>query len=90
MSLPSSPCPLTPRDLKEKLCSAETRRVELNKLRKINIDERLASVQTKKEELIFEKSNRVKEELENKLKVSEENRELIINIDERLASVQTK
>jgi len=79
MSLPSSPCPLTPRDLKEKLCSAEARRVELNKLRKINIDERLASVQTKKEELIFEKSNRVKEELENKLKVSEENRELIIN-----------
>merc|ERR1740129_191131 len=47
MSLPSSPCPLTPRDLKEKLCSAEARRVELNKLRKINIDERLASVQTK-------------------------------------------
>ena len=33
----------------------------------------------KKEELIFEKSNRVKEELENKLKVSEENREFIIN-----------
>jgi len=75
---PSSPCPLTPRDLKEKLSGAEARREELSKMRKVNIDEKLANVQTKKEELISEKSNRVKEELENKLKISEENRESII------------
>ena len=77
-SLPSSPCPLTPGDLKEKLNSAEARREQLSKLRKVNINEKLANVQTKKEGFISEKSNRVKEELENKLKISEENRESII------------
>jgi len=70
--------PITPRDISEKLSNAETRREELKKLRKENIDEKLATVQSKKEELINEKSNKVKEGLENKLKASEENREIII------------
>jgi len=70
--------PLTPRDISEKLSNAESRREERLKLKKENIDEKLATVQSKKEELINEKSNKVKEGLENKLKMSEENREVII------------
>ena len=50
----------------------------MKKLRKENIDEKLATVQTKKEEMITEKSNKVKEKLENNLKACEENRDAII------------
>jgi len=70
--------PLTPRDINRKLSDAEARREELRKLRKENIDDKLATVQTKKEEMITEKTNKVKENLENKLKASEENRDAII------------
>ena len=35
--------------------------MKLKKLRKENIDEKLAAVQSKKEELVNEKSNKVKE-----------------------------
>merc|ERR1719445_2441559 len=64
--------------LNERLSNAEARREEMKKLRKENIDDKLATVQTKKEEMITEKSNKVKENLENKLKASEENRDAII------------
>jgi len=69
--------PLTPRDINQKLSNAEARRDELRKLR-TNIDDKLATVQTKKEEMIIEKTNKVRENLENKLKSSEENRDAII------------
>ena len=78
MSRSVTSSPLTPRDLSERLSSAEARRDEIIKLRKENIGDKLASVQTKKEELISEKTNRVREELENKLKSHEENRDAII------------
>ena len=68
--------PMTP--LNERLSNAEARREEMKKLRKENIDDKLATVQTKKEDMIMEKSNKVKEELENKLKACEENRDAII------------
>merc|ERR1719347_913358 len=64
--------------LNERLSNAEARREEMKKLRKENIDEKLATVQTKKEEMITEKSNKIKEGLENKLKACEENRDAII------------
>jgi len=87
--------PMTPRDLSEKMMGAEARREEMLKLRKENIDDKLATVQTKKEELISEKSNRVREELENKLKSHEENRDAIIrktkeDVQAYLAKVEQK
>merc|ERR1719481_1421553 len=50
--------------LNERLSNAEARREEMKKLRK--------------EDMIMEKSNKIKEGLENKLKACEENRDAII------------
>merc|ERR1719481_596794 len=76
--------------LNERLSNAEARREEMKKLRKENIDEKLATVQTKKEEMIMEKSNKIKEGLENKLKACEENRDAIIKNEGRCTCVSFK
>ena len=68
--------PITP--LNERLSNAEARREKLKKLRMENIDDKLASVQSKKEKIIAEKNKKIREELENKMKACEESRDAII------------
>merc|ERR1712055_1065559 len=69
--------------------------MEVLQLRKENIDQKLAMVQGKKDELINEKAAKTKEELDAKLKASEENKNLIIQkakdeVKAHLAKVEQK
>jgi len=94
-SLNNSPAPKTSADILEKLSSAGSRREEVLQLRKENIDQKLAMVQGKKDELINEKAAKTREELDAKLKASEENKNLIIQkakdeVKAHLAKVQQK
>jgi len=64
-------------------------------LRKENIDKKLAMVQSKKDEIANEKATKTKEELEAKLKISEENKNLILqktkdDVKAHLAKVEQK
>jgi len=64
-------------------------------LRKENIDKKLSMVQSKKEEIANEKATKTKEELEAKLKISEENKILILqktkdDVKAHLAKVEQK
>lgn len=53
--------PKTPAAIEEKLQAAGARREEILKLRKENIEEKLALVQEKKETIIQEKASKTKE-----------------------------
>merc|ERR1719186_1267286 len=62
---------------------------------KENIDKKLAMVQSKKDEIANEKATKTKEELEAKLKISEENKNLILqktkdDVKVHLAKVEQK
>jgi len=87
--------PITSADISEKLSNAGSRREEVLLLRKENIDQKLAMVQGKKDELINEKVNKTKEELDAKLKASEVNKSLIMQktkeeVKAHLAKVEQK
>merc|ERR1719282_1326610 len=73
--------------LNERLSNAEARREEMKKLRKENIDDKLATVQTKKEDMIMEKSNKVKEDVHAYLsKIEQKVKELeVANEAEKIA-----
>merc|ERR1719228_374723 len=65
------------------------------KLRKENIEEKLALVQEKKETIIQEKALKTKEELDQKLKACEENKNMVIQktkeeVQAHLMKVQEK
>ena len=60
-SLNSSPAPITSADIEEKLSNACLRREGVLQMKKENIDQKLAMVQGKKEELINEKAAKTKE-----------------------------
>jgi len=77
-SLNSSPAPITSADIEEKLSNAGLRREGVLQMKKENIDQKLAMVQGKKEELINEKATKTKEELDAKFKSNEENKNLIL------------
>lgn len=69
---PSSSVPL-----EDRIKAAESRRAVIENIKAANLSERLAkvdTVKTKKEELVIEKSTKVKEEMEAKLEKTEENR----------------
>eukprot|EP00092_Neocalanus_flemingeri_P008545 GFUD01009204.1.p1 GENE.GFUD01009204.1~~GFUD01009204.1.p1 ORF type:complete len:328 (+),score=171.78 GFUD01009204.1:58-984(+) len=92
-SLTSSP--ITSADISEKLSNAAIRREEVLQLRKENIDEKLAMVQNKKDEIVKEKATKTKEELDAKLKDSEDNKNFILkktkdDVKAHLAKVEQK
>lgn len=94
-SLNSSPAPITSAEISEKISNAATRREGVLLLRKENIDQKLALVQSKKDELVNEKAAKTKEDLDAKLKASEENKSLIIEktkneVKAHLAKVEQK
>eukprot|EP00092_Neocalanus_flemingeri_P037892 GFUD01041247.1.p1 GENE.GFUD01041247.1~~GFUD01041247.1.p1 ORF type:complete len:309 (+),score=149.13 GFUD01041247.1:52-978(+) len=91
----STSSPITSADISEKLSNAATRREELLQLRKENIDQKLAMVQNKKDEIVNKKATRTKEELDAKLKDSEDNKNLILkktkdDVKAHLAMVEQK
>ena len=57
----STSSPITSADIFEKLSSAGSRREEVLQLRKENIDQKLAMVQSKKDEIANEKATKTKE-----------------------------
>jgi len=94
-SLNSSPAPITSADIEEKLSNAGLRREGVLQMKKENIDQKLAMVQGKKEELINEKATKTKEELDAKFKSNEENKNLILqkakdDVKAYLAKVEQK
>jgi len=87
--------PKTPAEIEGKLQAAGARREEMLKLRKENIEEKLALVQEKKETIIQEKALKTKEELDQKLKACEENKNMVIQktkeeVQAHLMKVQEK
>jgi len=87
--------PITSADISVKLANAGTRREEVLQLKKENIDQKLAMVQSKKDEMVTEKANKTKEELDAKLKSTEENKNLILqktkdDVKAHLAKVEQK
>jgi len=88
---PTSPSPATKQEIDEKLSAAASRREVLDKLRAKNIHSQLAkvdSVQTKKEELATEKSQKSKEVLESKLEAQERNRLALLAKNKEKMSVE--
>merc|ERR1712098_175171 len=85
----------TSADIEEKLSNACLRREGVLQMKKENIDQKLAMVQGKKEELINEKAAKTKEELDAKFKLNEENKNLILqkvkdDVKVHLAKVEQK
>jgi len=91
----AAPSP-SPVPLEDRLSAAESRRAALDNLKSASLTERLAKVENvkmKKEELVAEKSHKVKEDLEAKLEKIEVNRDAQIagtkeRLGEHLAKVE--
>jgi len=87
--------PVTSADINEKLINAGSRREQVLQMKKENIDQKLALVQSKKEEIINEKVTKTMEELDTKLKISEANKSQILQktkteVKAHLAKVEQK
>jgi len=94
-SLNNSPAPITSAEILEKLSNAANRREEVLQLRKENIDQKLALVQSKKDELVNEKAAKTKEDLDAKIKACDDNKSLLIEktkneVKAHLAKVEQK
>jgi len=94
-SLNSSPALITSAEISEKIANAASRREEVLLLKRENIDQKLALVQSKKDELVNEKAAKTKEDLNAKLRACEENKSLIIEktkneVKAHLAKVEQK
>jgi len=87
--------PITSADINEKLSNAGSRREQVLQMKKENIDQKLALVQSKKEDIINEKATKTMEELDAKLKASEANKNQILQktkdeVKAHLAKVEQK
>jgi len=86
----------SPAPLEDRLSAAETRRAALDTIKAANLSERLAKVEavkSKKDELVNEKSTKIKGEMEAKLEKTEENRSAVLaetreRLSEHLARVE--